>query len=183
MEIRNHIGDSVTINVDRNGERLDFRLLVPESGAIGVYPVDPKSFFELKEIKYGFFASFPAGIKKGMQTITSYLKDLKLIFNPKTEAYKSLGGFISIGNIFPSTWNWSIFWNMTAFLSIMLAVLNILPIPALDGGHVFFLTFEMITGRRPSDKFMEIAQIVGMVLLLALVLYANGNDILRLFQK
>jgi len=183
MEIRNHIGDSVTINVDRNGQKLDFRLLVPETGAIGVYPVDPKSFFELREIKYGFFASFPAGIKKGLQTISSYLKDLKLIFNPKTEAYKSLGGFISIGNIFPSTWNWSIFWNMTAFLSIMLAVLNILPIPALDGGHVFFLTFEMITGRRPGDKFMEIAQIVGMVLLLALVLYANGNDILRLFQK
>ncbi len=183
LEIQKLVGDSVTINVDRNGEQLDFRMAIPETGKIGVYPVDPKSFFELKEIKYGFFASIPAGIKKGVQTISSYLKDLKLIFNPETKAYKSLGGFISIGNIFPASWNWQIFWNMTAFLSIMLAVLNVLPIPALDGGHVFFLTFEMITGRRPSDKFMEVAQIVGMVLLLALVLYANGNDILRLFQK
>jgi len=183
MEIRNRIGDTVLVNVDRNGESLAFSVIVPENGKIGVYPVDPKLFFELKEVRYGLFAAFPAGIKKGVETISSYLKDLKLIFNPETKAYKSLGGFIAIGNIFPAAWNWEIFWNMTAFLSIMLAVLNVLPIPALDGGHVFFLSFEMITGRRPSDKFMEIAQIIGMVLLLALVLYANGNDILKLFQK
>ena len=183
LQIQKRIGDTILVNVDRNGAPMEFRMVVPESGKIGVYPVDPKSFFELKQVDYSFFAAFPAGIKKGVQTISSYLKDLKLIFNPETKAYKSLGGFIAIGNIFPASWNWEIFWNMTAFLSIMLAVLNILPIPALDGGHVFFLTFEMITGRRPSDRFMEIAQIIGMVLLLALVLYANGNDILKLFQK
>jgi regulator of sigma E protease len=183
LEIKKHMGDTVSINVDRNGEKLAFPLVVPKDGKIGVYPQDPKSFFELKEIKYGFFASFPAGVKKGIETISSYLKDLKLIFNPETKAYKSLGGFIAIGNIFPSIWNWQIFWNMTAFLSIMLAVLNILPIPALDGGHVFFLGFEIITGKKPNERFMEVAQIVGMILLLALVLYANGNDILRLFQK
>jgi regulator of sigma E protease len=139
--------------------------------------------FELKGGQIRLLRLFPAGVKKGVQTISSYLKDLKMIFNPETKAYKSLGGFIAIGNIFPSIWNWQVFWNMTAFLSIMLAVLNILPIPALDGGHVFFLGFEIITGKKPNDRFMEIAQIVGMMLLLALVLYANGNDIIRLFQK
>jgi regulator of sigma E protease len=183
MEIKNHAGDSVLIQVDRNGERLSFPMVIPEDARIGAFPTDPKSFFDLKEIEYGFFASFPAGVKKGVQTISSYLKDLKLIFNPETKAYKSLGGFIAIGNIFPAAWNWQVFWNMTAFLSIMLAVLNILPIPALDGGHVFFLGFEIITGKKPNDRFMEVAQIVGMLLLLALVLYANGNDIVRLFQK
>jgi regulator of sigma E protease len=183
MEIKKHPGDSVILNVDRNGTKMEFPSVITPEGQIGVYPQDPKSFFDLKEIKYGFFAAFPAGVKKGIETISSYLKDLKLIFSPETKAYKSLGGFIAIGNIFPSIWNWQVFWNMTAFLSIMLAVLNILPIPALDGGHVFFLGFEIITGKKPNDRFMEVAQIVGMILLLALVLYANGNDIMRLFQK
>jgi regulator of sigma E protease len=183
MEIKKHPGDSVILNVDRNGTKMEFPSVITTEGQIGVYPQDPKSFFDLKEIKYGFFAAFPAGVKKGIETISSYLKDLKLIFSPETKAYKSLGGFIAIGNIFPSIWNWQVFWNMTAFLSIMLAVLNILPIPALDGGHVFFLGFEIITGKKPNDRFMEVAQIVGMILLLALVLYANGNDIMRLFQK
>lgn len=183
LELQNHIGKEITVQVDRMGETMDFTMVVPETGKIGVYPVDPKSFFDLKEVRYGFFASFPAGIKKGVQTISSYLKDLKLIFTPETKAYKSLGGFIAIGNIFPAQWDWQVFWNMTAFLSIMLAILNVLPIPALDGGHVMFLVFEIITGRKPSDKFMEIAQIVGMVLLLALLLYANGNDIIKLFTR
>lgn len=183
MELQKHIGDSITLNIDRQGQKMSIPMKVPADGKIGAYATDPKSFFELKEIRYGFFASFPAGVKKGVETISSYLKDLKMIFSPETGAYKSLGGFISIGNIFPGIWNWQIFWNMTAFLSVMLAVLNVLPIPALDGGHVFFLTFEIITGKKPNDRFMEVAQIVGMLLLLALVLYANGNDIIRLFQK
>ncbi len=183
MEIKKHAGDSVDINVDRNGTAIAFRMLIPEDGKIGAYPKDPTSFFEMKEIKYGFFAAFPAGVKTGFATISNYLKELKMIFNPETKAYKSLGGFIAIGNIFPAAWDWYKFWNMTAMLSIMLAVLNILPIPALDGGHVFFLGFEIITGKKPNEKFMEYAQIVGMVLLLALVLYSNGNDIIRLFQK
>ncbi|MCK9325206.1 MAG: site-2 protease family protein, partial [Bacteroidales bacterium] len=140
-------------------------------------------FFNLKEIRYSFFQSIPAGVSKGVKMISSYLKDLKLIFSPETKAYKSVGGFIAIGNIFPSSWNWLTFWNMTAFLSIMLAVVNILPIPALDGGHVLFLLFEIITGRKPGEKFMEVAQIIGMLVLLSLVIYANGNDILKLFTK
>jgi regulator of sigma E protease len=139
--------------------------------------------FDLKTIKYGFLQSIPAGINKGFKTITDYLKQFKLIFSKHTKAYQSLGGFITIGNIFPGVWDWQRFWNLTGFLSIILAVMNILPIPALDGGHVLFLLFEVVTGRKPSDKFLEYAQIAGMIILLALLLYANGNDVLRLIRK
>jgi len=114
--------------------------------------------------------------------VGNYLKQLKLIFSPEAKAYESVGGFITIGNIFPSTWDWQSFWSLTAFLSIMLAILNVLPIPALDGGHVMFLFYEIITGRKPSDKFLEYAQIVGMVLLFGLLIFANGNDIVKLFR-
>ena len=183
MELPKFIGDTITLNVDRNGRQLDFSIKVPDTGKLGIWPVPPADLFELKEVDYSFLQSFPAGLKKGVNTIESYLKDLKLLFTPDTKAYKSMGGFIAIGNIFPGQWDWKRFWNLTAFLSIMLAVLNILPIPALDGGHVMFLTLEIITGRKPSDKFMEYAQIVGMILLLALVLFANGNDIIKLFTK
>ncbi len=182
-EITKHKNGAVTVQVDRNGVPMEFAVNVASNGTIGVRPVDPASFFELKEIHYSFFESIPAGTVKGINTIKSYLKDLKLVFTPETGAYKSLGGFIAIGNIFPGKWDWRIFWNMTAFLSIMLAVLNVLPIPALDGGHVLFLLFEIVTGRKASDKFMEIAQIVGMIMLLALVLYANGNDIIKIFTQ
>ncbi len=182
-EIEKYKDEPIHLQVDRDGELLEFTVLVDSDGKAGIYPLDPKTFFELKEIEYGFFASIPAGVNKGINTIKSYLKDLKLVFTPETKAYKSLGGFIAIGNIFPGQWNWNTFWNMTAFLSIMLAVLNVLPIPALDGGHVLFLIVEIITGRKPSDKFMEYAQIAGMIFLLALVLYANGNDILKLFTR
>ncbi|MBQ5359178.1 MAG: site-2 protease family protein, partial [Alistipes sp.] len=110
-------------------------------------------------------------------------EQLKLIFQPKTKMYEELGGFISIGNIFPSEWNWLRFWSMTAFLSVMLAVLNILPIPGLDGGHALFTLWEVITGRKASDKFLEIMQYIGFAILLALVIYSNGNDIYRLFTN
>ena len=115
-------------------------------------------------------------------TISRDIKELGLIFSPKTEAYKSVGSFISIGQIFPKSWNWEIFWNITALLSVMLAVMNLLPIPALDGGHILFTLFEMITGRKPSVKFMEIAQITGMIFLLLLMFFAFGNDIMRLVR-
>ena len=129
--------------------------------------------------EYSFLEAIPAGFQLTFLTIGDYLKELKLIFTPKTEAYKSLGSFIAIGSIFPSTWNWQSFWNITAWLSIMLAVLNLLPIPALDGGHVLFVLYEMITRRKPSDKFLEYAQMVGMVLLLTLVVFALSNDFIR----
>ena len=127
-------------------------------------------------------AALPAGADKAFSTIGNYLKELKLIFSPKTEAYKSVGSFIAIGNIFPSAWDWQIFWNLTAWLSIMLAVVNLLPIPALDGGHILFLLYEIITRRRPSDKFLEYAQVAGMLVLLAIMFLAFGNDIYRLFN-
>ncbi|MFC2151503.1 RIP metalloprotease RseP [Bacteroidota bacterium] len=174
----------VMISAIRDEDTVNYAVLVPETGLIGVAPGGTlKEFFELERIEYNFMASIPAGIDKGMETFGSYLKQLKLIFSPKTEAYKSLGGFITIGKIFPSTWDWQAFWNLTAFLSIILAIMNVLPIPALDGGHVMFLLYEMVTGRKPSDKFLEYAQIAGMILLLSLLLYANGNDIFKLFNK
>jgi regulator of sigma E protease len=126
---------------------------------------------------YGFFASIPAGIAYGWNTLKGYVSDFKYVFTK--EGATSLGGFGTIGSLFPSQWNWYSFWMMTAFISIILAFMNILPIPALDGGHLMFLLFEMITGRKPSDKFMERVQIIGMVLLFGLMIYANLNDIIR----
>jgi regulator of sigma E protease len=152
----------------------------------GLFGFQRTMYFDVYEpeiIKYTLLQSIPAGIKHGIDISTSYLKQLKMLFQPKTKAYEELGGFIKIGSIFPTTWDWERFWNMTAFLSIILAIMNILPIPALDGGHVMFTLFEMITGRKPGDKFLEYAQIVGMVLLLSLLLYANLNDVIGLFNK
>ncbi|MEY1639032.1 RIP metalloprotease RseP [Tenuifilum osseticum] len=182
-EMQRSKGKNVKVTVERNGNPIDLNVDVPETGIIGVYPVaDLGKFFELSHREYSFLHSIPAGVKKGFATISSYLKQLKLIFSPKTKAYESVGGFITIGKIFPSTWDWQAFWSLTAFLSIILAIMNILPIPALDGGHVMFLLYEIITGRKPGDKFLEYAQLVGMAILLALLLYANINDIVKLFR-
>jgi len=182
--LQNYKGEKVNVMVERDGNTVTIPVTVPESGILGIRPVvDLSEFFELKTVEYSFFESFPAGIKKGINTVSSYLKQFRLLFKPETKAYESVGGFLKIGSFFPGEWNWVIFWNMTAFLSIILAVMNILPIPALDGGHVMFLLYEMVTGRKPGDKFLEYAQIVGMVLLLALLVYANGNDIVQYFFK
>ncbi len=181
--LKDSIGKTVVLNVLRDNNELALPITIPETGMLGIHlEQDLEKIFEFKTIKYGLIESIPAGIRKGINTTSDYLKQFKLIFSPKTKAYESLGGFISIGNIFPGMWSWFSFWNMTAFLSIILAVMNLLPIPALDGGHVMFLLFEMITGRKPGDKFLEYAQIVGMVLLLSLVIFANGNDIFKLFK-
>jgi regulator of sigma E protease len=175
----------VTLNINRKGEMVNIPVKPTAAGMLGVArtssPLD--QIFELKTLHYGFFQSIPAGIKKGFTTIIDYLKQFRLLFSKDTKAYESLGGFITIGNIFPGVWDWQAFWNLTAFLSIILAVMNILPIPALDGGHVIFLLFEVITGRKPSDKFLEYAQIAGMILLVGLLILANGNDIMRLIRK
>jgi len=175
---------AITVNVQRNGNNVDIPVKPTEQGFLGIY--SSRSYdeiFNLKTIKYGLLESVPAGIEKGFKTIGDYLKQFKLLFSKDTKAYESLGGFITIGSIFPGVWDWQAFWNLTALLSIILAVMNILPIPALDGGHVMFLLFEVITGRKPSDKFLEYAQIAGMVILFALLIFANGNDILRLIRK
>jgi len=174
----------VVLNLLRKDEKLNIAVAPSSSGFLGIgRDGSTDQIFDFKTIKYGFLQSFPAGIDKGFKTIADYLKQFKLLFSKHTKAYESLGGFITIGNIFPGVWDWQSFWNLTAFLSIILAVMNILPIPALDGGHVMFLLFEVISGRKPSDKFLEYAQIAGMVLLLSLLIFANGNDILRLIRK
>lgn len=171
------------LTVLRGGDTLQLAATTDENGFFGFSRKMYPDFFETVVVRYSFFQSIPAGINRGFDITKSYLKQLKMLFKPETKAYEELGGFIKIGSIFPSTWDWERFWNMTAFLSIILAIMNVLPIPALDGGHVMFLMFEIITGRKPGDKFLEYAQIVGMVLLLSLLLYANLNDIIGLFKK
>jgi regulator of sigma E protease len=173
----------VSVVALRGADTVRINLKVSPEGMIGIAGVvDLKYYFTFKQQHYNIFQAIPAGAKKAYKGVGNYFKQLKLIFSPEVKAYESVGGFITIGKIFPDTWNWEAFWSLTAFLSIMLAILNVLPIPALDGGHVLFLLFEIVTGRKPSDKFLEYAQIVGMVLLFGLLIFANGNDIIKLFR-
>lgn len=174
--------EKIVLNIIRNNEPLSIEVQTTEDGYVGIVPYQVYTrFFTTEKKTYGFFESIPAGISLGVNTLGSYVKQFKLVFTK--EGAKQLGGFITIGSIFPKTWNWFLFWNMTAFLSIILAFMNILPIPGLDGGHVMFTLYEMITGKKPSDKFLERAQMVGMIILFALLIFANGNDIIRLFSR
>ena len=182
-------GKEISMTVKRGEKDKTFKIAVNDNGKLGVViygmgfsDLEKLGYYDLADINYSLAAAIPAGINKSYQTLTNYVKQLKKIFNPSTGAYKGLGGFISIGSIFPSTWSAESFWNITAFLSIMLGFMNLLPIPALDGGHVVFTLWEMITGKKPSDKFLEYAQVTGFMVLIALLLFANGNDIFRLFQ-
>ena len=177
--IGSHMGASADISFVRNGEEMTLPVAVNDKGQIGISLVPASVFYPTETIYYGFFESIPKGIKKGFNTLAGYVGDFKYVFTK--EGANSLGGFGTIGSIFPSTWNWEAFWEMTAFLSIILAFMNILPIPALDGGHVLFLLYEVIARRKPNEKFMEYAQITGMVLLFALLIYANLNDVIRFF--
>jgi regulator of sigma E protease len=170
-----------TVMVLRSADTLRIPVRVPTQGLIGIYPKDPSAFLKFSERHYSLFAAVPAGFVRAYESAGNYLKSIKLLFSQE-KAYESVGGFISIGNIFPSVWDWESFWSLTAFLSIMLAILNVLPIPALDGGHVLFLLYEIIFRRKPSDKFMEYAQIAGMVILFGLLIFANANDIIKLFR-
>lgn len=182
-------GGTVPVKVRRNGELVDLTLNVSEEAALGVglgmTPEEYKEagYLEQKTLKYSFLESIPAGWNKGVKTLTDYIRGMKKIFNPDTGAYKEVGGFAAIGGMFPDTWNWPAFWATTAFISIILAFMNILPIPALDGGHVAFLLYEMVTGRKPSDKFLEYAQMIGFFILIALLLFANGNDLYKWLFK
>lgn len=180
--IKQYKNQDVDIVVVRDFDTLNLAMHLGEEGVIGAYLAPISTYFDMEVKEYSFAEAIPAGFSKTFKELSDYWKQVKLIFSPKTKAYESVGGFISIGKIFPETWVWSLFWRMTAFLSIALAVMNILPIPALDGGHILFLLFEIITRRKPSDKFMEVAETVGLVLVLALVVLANGNDIIRLFK-
>ena len=180
--IKQFKNEDVNIVVVRDFDTLALPMHLGEEAVIGAYLAPLSEYFTLETKEYTFWQAIPAGFSKTFTEISDYWKQLKLIFSPKTKAYESVGGFISIGKIFPETWIWSMFWRLTAFLSIALAVMNILPIPALDGGHILFLLYEIITRRKPSDKFMEIAEYIGLALVLALLLFANGNDIVKLFK-
>lgn len=174
-------GKDITLGFYRDGMEQSVVIQPDTAGKIGVYRMSTTELYPTVTRTYGLFESFPAGVRLGINTLKGYVNDMKYVFTK--EGASSLGGFGTIGSIFPTVWDWQVFWMQTAFLSIILAFMNILPIPALDGGHVMFLLYEVIARRKPSDKFLEYAQITGMFLLFALLIYANGNDIFRFFFK
>ncbi len=176
--LEEHAGEYVDVSYIRAGDTLTTAMAVDTTGRLGVYLMQP----EIQTKEYNLLSSIPAGFRKTFSSIGDYLKDLKLVATPSTEAYKSVGSFIAIGQIFPSAWDWYSFLSIIALLSIMLGVMNLLPIPALDGGHILFTLYEMITGRKPSDNFLYITQIIGMILVFGLMILAFGNDIIRLFR-
>jgi len=171
-------GQEVDALILRGDDSLHKAIQVDSLGRIGVYLMSPT----VTRKEYTFLSAVPAGIIMTWDQVTGYVKDLRLVANPETQAYKSVGSFISIGQVFPSTWDWYQYLTILALLSVMLGVMNLLPIPGLDGGHIIFTIYEMITGKKPSDKFLEVAQIIGMLLLLALMVLAFGNDIGRLIR-
>ena len=180
--LADNAGRTVELSLLRDSDTVNVPVKVSQNGKIEVLLQRDITDLHITQKEYGLLEAIPAGFMMTFTNIGHYIKELGLIFSPQTEAYKSVGSFITIGSIFPSSWNWQIFWNITALLSIMLAVMNLLPIPALDGGHILFTLYEMITGRKPSDRFMEVAQMIGMFLLLMIMILAFGNDLLRLFR-
>lgn len=180
-EIKPYVGEKVTVTYVRDGVQKDIDIVTTENGKIGVAPADPTYFFDTERQEYSFAEAMPAGAALGWSTLTDQLKAFGQMFKGKIKASESLGGFASIGSMFGNVWNWERFWTMTAVLSLILAFMNLLPIPALDGGHVMFLLYEIASGRKPSDKFMEYATLAGFIIVIGLVLYANGLDIMRMF--
>ncbi len=176
--LRENAGRTVPASILRDGDTLSLEMAVDTAGLIGVYLMQP----EIIKKEYSFISSIPAGFKEAFSATGGYVKDLRLIMNPETEAYKSVGSFIAIGQILPSSWDWHSLLSIIAILSIMLGVMNLLPVPALDGGHIVFTLYEMITGRKPSDNFLYVTQIIGMVLIFGLMILAFGNDIGRLIR-
>jgi regulator of sigma E protease len=179
--LQHYKNQKVNIRIVRAGDTIRLPITIPAEGRIGVYNKNLSVYFKLKEKSYNVITAIPVGFSMTFERTADYLKSLKLLFSQE-KAYESVGGFISIGSLFPDVWDWLTFWTFTAFLSIMLAVINILPIPALDGGHVMFLLYEIIFRRKPSDKFMEYAQITGMIILFGILIFANLNDVLKLFK-
>jgi regulator of sigma E protease len=184
--LENNKGKTISATVLRDQKEKEIQVTINNDGMLGVQlgglsfdSMEKLGYYKVSKEEFGFLASIPVGIIKGKNQVVGYGKQLKMIFSPSTGAYKQVGGFKAIFDIFPSTWSWETFWTITALLSIMLGVMNLLPIPALDGGHVMFLLYEIISGKKPSDKFLENAQMVGFVLLISLVLFANGNDIYK----
>ena len=170
-------GKAVSVVVQRGGKPVTLTCQVTDKGKVGIGNSSPAKYFKFKSVTYSFWGALPAGVNKGISVLVNYVKQLKLVFTK--EGVTQIGGFGTMGSLFSPVWDWASFWSLTALISIVLAFMNILPIPALDGGHVIFLLYEMITGRKPGDKFLENAQIVGMVILFSLLIFANGNDIFK----
>jgi len=184
-QILKNRGKPVSLHVLRGSDSMNVLLTVPKDEGIGIYnsySLKPELLFDVVKIKYSFFEAFPAGLRKSYETLESYWLQLKLIFSGKVKTSESLGSVFSIANMFSGQWRWDSFWAMTAFFSLVLALMNILPIPALDGGHALFTIIEMVTRRKPNEKVIEYAQMAGMVLLLGLMAYALGLDIFRIFK-
>ncbi len=182
-EMHAHKLEEIELGIIRGKDSMVLHPKVSEEGTIGFLTYTPSHFLKQDTLNYGFFASIPAGLREAKNNLQDYVKQIKMIFtSSEINASESVGGFISIGSIFSPTWEWHRFWAMTAWLSLILAFMNLLPIPALDGGHVLFVLFEMISGRKPSDKFLEYAQVGGMLILIALLVFANANDVIRLFR-
>lgn len=179
IEMRKHPCEQINITVGRDSGRVEVPMFIGDQCRMGVARKSKFQFFEIEHTSYTFWQSIPAGIRHGWDTLTMYVKQFRLVFTK--EGAESLGGFGAIGSMFPKQWSWYGFWSITAFLSLVLAFMNFLPIPALDGGYILFLIFEMITGIKPSDKFLEKANMIGMLLLLILLIYVNGNDIFKAF--
>lgn len=181
MALHDNKGKRISLGIERQGALDTLQMQVDTLGQIGVMCENPINFYQMETKTYGFFASFPAGISKAVRTLKGYMSDMQYVFTK--EGASSIGGFGAIGGLFPEHWDGKIFWERTAWLSVVLAFMNILPIPALDGGHIMFLFYEVVTRRKPNEKFLEYAQMAGMFLLFALLLYANGNDVIRYFFK
>ena len=187
--IQNHKGETVDLKIKRDNQLITLQAHISDTGTLGFIAAIPQKTADYEHLgyhyetyQYGFLESFPAGVKMTWDRLSNYINSVKKIFNPKTESYKSLGGFASMSKMFGPTWDWIQFWNMTAMISIILAFMNFLPIPGLDGGYVMFTLYEMITGRKPKESIVEKATAVGLLLILFLMLYANGLDVARMFR-
>lgn len=172
-------GKQADLSVQRGADTVQLAVNIPATGTMGISIQSEPPHID----HYGFLASFPAGVAKGCRMLKSYVKQLRFLFGGGVNLSEGMSGPVGIANLFPASWDWQAFWSLTAFLSMILAIMNLLPIPALDGGHALFCIYEMITGRKPGEKFMEYAQTIGMIIILALMVFAFGNDIFRIFKK
>ncbi len=180
-EIPNFKSTNTYLLALRGKDTVKLDISIPDSAKVGFMSYKADRYFTIVDKKYGFFESFGAGVTKTYDNLLGYIKQLRIIFNPELKGYKQVGSLISIGALYSVKWDWERFWTLTAFLSIALAFANLLPIPALDGGHALFTLYEMITGKAPGEKFLERAQVVGMIILFGLMIFALGNDVLRVF--
>src|SRR5690606_29312935 len=183
LAFKQHAGKTVRIGYMRDGVMQETEVAIDEKGAIGVELQNEADLGLTSREEYSLFRAIPAGVSEGLNFMGDWFKSMGQVFKGKVKAKDSLGGFITITKLFSTSWHWESFWRITAILSFILAIMNLLPIPALDGGHVMFLLWEVVTGKKPSDKFMEYATYVGFLIVIGLIVLANGLDILRLFGK